>query len=108
VTEIDAETAVDRTANVRRRRPTDEEIMAAIVELADDGFRDRREDLTSLILFQEPAVETFAFGSWTNFGIQPSRPHIGRRPVLTRGSTPEEAVRFAAFRNQTSGIDGLF
>lgn len=26
-----------------RRRPTDEEILAAIVDLADDGFCDRRE-----------------------------------------------------------------
>jgi hypothetical protein len=28
---------------VRRRRPTDEEILSAIVELADDGFCERRE-----------------------------------------------------------------
>jgi hypothetical protein len=27
----------------RRRRPSDEEILAAIVELADDGFCERRE-----------------------------------------------------------------
>lgn len=27
----------------KRRRPTDEEILAAIVELADDGFCERRE-----------------------------------------------------------------
>ena len=27
----------------RRRRPTDEEILATIVELADDGFCERRE-----------------------------------------------------------------
>lgn len=28
---------------MRRRRPSDEEILAAIVDLADDGFCDRRE-----------------------------------------------------------------
>jgi hypothetical protein len=28
---------------MRSRRPTDEEILAAIVELADDGFCERRE-----------------------------------------------------------------
>jgi hypothetical protein len=37
----------------RRRRPTDEEILAAIVELADDGFAERRELALALPGFGE-------------------------------------------------------
>jgi hypothetical protein len=37
----------------RRRRPTDEEILAAIVELADDGFCERRALLMRLPGFGE-------------------------------------------------------
>jgi hypothetical protein len=37
----------------RRRRPSDEEILVAIVELADDGFCERRELLTRLRAYGE-------------------------------------------------------
>ena len=37
----------------RRRRPTDEEILTAIVALADDGFCERRELFTRLTAFGE-------------------------------------------------------
>ena len=38
---------------MRRRRPTDEQILAAIVELADDGFCERRRLATALRGFGE-------------------------------------------------------
>ncbi len=37
----------------KRRRPTDEEILVAIVDLADDGCCDRRELIVSLPGFGE-------------------------------------------------------